>query len=113
MNNAQPRSLFAGLAALAVIGLTLTGCTNTGTPSSSASSAAGAQQTAKPAEGPTCSLADYKGSTINLKDAVVGFSQSEKEDNPFRIAETQSIKDEAAKVGVKKLITTNAQSTLS
>jgi ribose transport system substrate-binding protein len=42
----------------------------------------------------------------------VGFSQSEKEANPFRIAETQSIKDEAAKVGVKKLLVTNAQSQL-
>jgi len=43
---------------------------------------------------------------------VVGFSQSEKEANPFRIAETQSIRDEAKKVGVKKLIVTNAQSQL-
>lgn len=44
---------------------------------------------------------------------MVGFSQSEKEANPFRIAETRSIKDEAKKIGVKKLLTTNAQSQLS
>ncbi len=44
---------------------------------------------------------------------MVGFSQSEREANPFRIAETQSIRDEAKKVGVKKLLTTNAQSQLS
>jgi galactofuranose transport system substrate-binding protein len=43
----------------------------------------------------------------------VGFSQSEKEANPFRIAETQSMRDEAAKIGVKKLLVTNAQSQLS
>ena len=49
------------------------------------------------ASGPTCSLEEYKGDKIDLANAVVGFSQSEKEDNPFRIAETQSIKDEAAK----------------
>ena len=46
-------------------------------------------------------------------NAIVGFSQSEKEANPFRIAETQSIKDEAAKIGVKQLLVTNAQSQLS
>jgi ribose transport system substrate-binding protein len=55
----------------------------------------------------------YGGEKIDLKNAVVGFSQSEKEANPFRIAETQSIKDEAAKVGVKELLTTNANSQLS
>lgn len=54
-----------------------------------------------------------KPPNLKLKNAVVGFSQSEKEANPFRIAETQSIKDEAKKVGVKKLLTTNAQSQAS
>ncbi|MCT2590301.1 ABC transporter substrate-binding protein [Streptomyces sp. N2-109] len=63
--------------------------------------------------GPGCSLKSYGTPELDLKDAVVGFSQSEKEANPFRIAETQSIKDEAKKVGVKKLLTTNAQSQLS
>ena len=49
---------------------------------------------------------------LDLKTATIGFAQSEKEANPFRIAETQSIKDEAAKLGVK-LITTNAESDLN
>jgi ribose transport system substrate-binding protein len=60
-----------------------------------------------------CTMQSYGASKLDLKTAVVGFSQSEKEANPFRIAETQSIKDEAAKIGVKKLIVTNAQSQLS
>ena len=46
---------------------------------------------------------------ISLQEAVVGFSQSEEETNPFRIAETESIRDEAKKQDVKKLIATNAQ----
>src|SRR5262245_17601352 len=74
----------------------------------------GAQIAQTPATGgPTCALAQYGGSRLELKDAVVGFAQSEKEANPFRIAETQSIKDEAAKAGVKQLLTTNANSQLS
>jgi ribose transport system substrate-binding protein len=48
---------------------------------------------------------------MDLEDATVGFSQSEKEANPFRIAETQSMEDEAAKRGIK-LETTNANSQL-
>jgi galactofuranose transport system substrate-binding protein len=76
---------------------------------------AGQQQVVTPSAGAGggCTLQSYGAPKLNLKDAVVGFSQSEKEANPFRIAETQSIKDEAAKVGVKKLLTTNAQSQLS
>jgi galactofuranose transport system substrate-binding protein len=46
----------------------------------------------------------------DLKTAKVGFAQSEKEANPFRITETQSIKDEAAKLGITNLTTTNANS---
>ena len=45
--------------------------------------------------------------------ATIGFAQSEKEANPFRIAETQSIKDEAAKLGITNLLLTNAQSDLN
>jgi ribose transport system substrate-binding protein len=107
--------LLGTVATLAAVGLALTGCTNTGTTGSSSSGSADTRQTVKAgaADGPTCDIATYGGEKADLKDLVVGFSQSEKEDNPFRIAETQSIKDEAAKLGVKKLITTNAQSTLS
>jgi ribose transport system substrate-binding protein len=58
----------------------------------------------------TCTLDQYGGTKIDLKTAKVGFSQSEKEANPFRIAETQSIKDEAAKLGITNLTTANANS---
>ncbi len=62
-------------------------------------------------QGPVC---DVKPPDISgLGEAVVGFSQSEEETNPFRIAETQSIRDEAKKVGVEKLIVTNAASQIS
>ena len=102
----KAQSLAGTVAFVAAVGLALTGCTNTGTPTSS-SSGTDVKQTVKASDGPTCSLADYKGDKIDLKNAIVGFSQSEKEDNPFRIAETQSITDEAAKIGVKKFIKTN------
>ena len=84
----QAQTLAGTVAFVAALGLALTGCTNTGTTPSS-SSGTGAKQTVKASDGPTCSLVDYKGDKIDLKNAVVGFSQSEKEDNPFRIAETQ------------------------
>lgn len=106
------QSLVGSFAFIAALGLALSGCTNTGT-TASGSSAPGAKQTVEASSGPTCSLGDYKGTKIDLTNAIVGFSQSEKEDNPFRIAETQSITDEAARIGVKKFIKTNAQSTLS
>jgi ABC-type sugar transport system substrate-binding protein len=114
MNTKRTSRYLLGVAAsVAVLGLALTGCTNTGTSTDKTSNSADTAQKVKESNGPTCSLADYKGEKIDLKNAVVGFSQSEKEDNPFRIAETQSITDEAAKIGVKKFIHTNAQSTLS
>ena len=61
-----------------------------------------------------CTPEKYNGGVpkLDLKTITVGFAQSEKEANPFRITETQSIKDEAAKRGIK-LITTNAQSDLN
>ncbi|MFC8242172.1 ABC transporter substrate-binding protein [Streptomyces chartreusis] len=76
--------------------------------------AAGAEQkvvTPKPGS-KTCAIDVYGAEKLDLKNATVGFSQSEKEANPFRIAETQSIKDEAKKRGVK-LLTANAQSQFS
>jgi galactofuranose transport system substrate-binding protein len=39
---------------------------------------------------------------------IVGFSQSENEQNPFRAAETKSVQDAAKQVGVKRLLYTNA-----
>jgi galactofuranose transport system substrate-binding protein len=104
----------AGTAVLAVT-LALTGCTKSeDSGSTSGGESTGGEQVAQEdSSGPTCTLEQYGGEAIDLKDAVVGFSQSEKEANPFRIAETQSIKDEAAKVGVKQLLTTNANSQLN
>jgi ABC-type sugar transport system substrate-binding protein len=116
MNSTRARGRLLGtVATLAAVGLALTGCTNTGSAGSGTSGSADTRQTVKAAagNGPTCDLSTYGVEKADVKDLVVGFSQSEKEDNPFRIAETQSIKDEAKKLGVKKLITTNAQSTLS
>ena len=71
-----------------------------------------AQQVKQQGEG-QCTVKEYGAKKVDLANATVGFSQSEKEANPFRIAETQSIKDEAKKVGVKKLLTTNANSQLA
>ncbi|APY85063.1 LacI family transcriptional regulator [Streptomyces alfalfae] len=62
--------------------------------------------------GATCAIDAYGGKKFDLKTATVGFSQSEKEANPFRIAETASIKAEAEKRGVR-LLTANAQSQFS
>jgi galactofuranose transport system substrate-binding protein len=112
----HPRSTSVAVALLVAAGsLALTACSKS--ESSATSAGAGAQNTqqvvAPSGSGAGCTLQAYGATKLDLKDAVVGFSQSEKEANPFRIAETQSIKDEAAKVGVKRLLTTNAQSQLS
>ncbi|MDY7087462.1 MAG: substrate-binding domain-containing protein [Actinomycetota bacterium] len=84
---------------------------DSGTTSAGGAPSAGAQvaQSADPGAA-TCTLEQYGGTKVDLKTAKVGFSQSEKEANPFRIAETQSIKDEAAKLGITNLTTTNANS---
>jgi len=76
-----------------------------------APASAGAQVVQSAAPGvPTCTLEQFGGTKVDLKTAKIGFSQSEKEANPFRIAETQSIKDEAAKLGITNLTTANANS---
>ncbi|MFF3468110.1 ABC transporter substrate-binding protein [Streptomyces sp. NPDC002619] len=115
MNSTRGSRTFAIASLLvAAITLTATGCAKSednGSSGSDASQAAPAVQTPV-ASGDGCTLNAYGAKKLDLKNAVVGFSQSEKEANPFRIAETQSIRDEAAKVGVKKLLTTNAQSQL-
>lgn len=106
------RPLLGFVALAAAVTLALAGCANPGTGGGTAAGT-GTKQKVKSSSSQTCDLKTYGGKKIDLTNAVVGFSQSEKEDNPFRITETQSIKDEAAKIGVKKLLTTNAQSTLS
>ncbi|MFE8916287.1 ABC transporter substrate-binding protein [Streptomyces globisporus] len=101
---------------LAATTLAAAGCAKSETSNNAGGDSSQAAQEAKSPEsssGSGCTLETYGAPELDLKNAVVGFSQSEKEANPFRIAETQSIKDEAKKIGVKKLLTTNAQSQLS
>ncbi|MEU8702004.1 ABC transporter substrate-binding protein [Streptomyces sp. NPDC048680] len=112
----RTRTLAVACLLAATATLAASGCSKSeGSDNASADSSQGAQAAKSPesSSGSGCSLQTYGSPKLDLKDAVVGFSQSEKEANPFRIAETQSIKDEAKKVGVKKLLTTNAQSQLS
>ena len=104
-------TLLAAATALAV-----SGCTSreeTAAAPSNGGPAASATSSAPTAEG--CSLAKTGYPKVDPKTAVIGFSQSEKEANPFRIAETASIRDEAAKQGVPTdhLLVTNAQSDLN
>ena len=101
----------AGLAltmSVAACGKSETGVGDSG--GGSSNSAAAAQQVAGE-KGGTCTLEKYGAKKGDLKNATIGFSQSEKEANPFRIAETQSMKDEAKKRGIK-IETTNANSQL-
>ncbi|GAB3153349.1 ABC transporter substrate-binding protein [Microbispora hainanensis] len=105
------------LVALAVL-LGAAGCAKSETqavagPSEAASAQQQVVQTPAGSSGPTCTLDQFGGTRFDLKTATVGFSQSEKEANPFRIAETKSIKDEAAKLGIADLKVTNAQSQFS
>ncbi|MCX5498763.1 ABC transporter substrate-binding protein [Streptomyces sp. NBC_00053] len=112
----RSRTLAAACLLAATTMLAASGCAKSETSDNAGDDSSQAAQAAKSPEsssGSGCSLRTYGAPKLDLKDAVVGFSQSEKEANPFRIAETRSIKDEAEKVGVKKLLTTNAQSQLS
>ena len=59
--------------------------------------------------GPICKGSDLGISKIDFKTETIGWAQSEKEANPFRIASTKS-QVEAAKAKGWKLLTTNAQS---
>ena len=79
--------------------------------SSSGGDAKAAAQQVAGQNGGDCTLDQYGAKKGGLKGKTVGFSQSEKEANPFRIAETQSMKDEAKKQGIT-LETTNANSNL-
>jgi len=59
--------------------------------------------------GPTCKGSDLGIGKIDFTKDTIGWAQSEKEANPFRIASTKS-QVEAAKSKGWKLLTTNAQS---
>jgi ribose transport system substrate-binding protein len=105
----QPAAATLGAALLLVSACAKSENNNTGTGSAPASAGAQVAQSAAPGAA-TCTLQQYGGTKIDLKTAKVGFSQSEKEANPFRIAETKSIKDEAARLGITNLTATNANS---
>ena len=79
------------LATAAAAALTLASCTSReetpAAPASGGGPAASAQPAAPAADG--CTLAKTGYPKVDLKTAVVGFSQSEKEANPFRIAEAK------------------------
>jgi ribose transport system substrate-binding protein len=104
-------SIVAAVAAVALAGCAKSESQSTATTGGGPAASAAAAQSG----GPACTLAKTGYPKVDLKTAIVGFSQSEKEANPFRITETQSIKDEAAKLGIPSnhLLTTNAQSDLN
>jgi ABC-type sugar transport system substrate-binding protein len=104
-----------GILAIAAVGLILSAlaCQPPGSKTEDQGSGGGgkqAQQDIAQASGDVCKV---KPPNLKLEDAVVGFSQSEKEVNPFRIAETQSIRSEAKKRNIKELVYTNANSQAS
>ncbi|KOV85193.1 ABC transporter substrate-binding protein [Nocardia sp. NRRL S-836] len=101
------RTLPIVLAAVLVAGCTAREGQQTTTSGGPAASAAQNQS-----GGPGCGREQLGYPQVGIKGATVGFSQSEKEANPFRTAETRSIEDEAAKRGVN-LLTTNAQGDLN
>jgi ribose transport system substrate-binding protein len=98
------------------VSVALVGCAKSESQSTAATGGGpAASAAAAQSGGPGCTLAKTGYPKVDLKTAIVGFSQSEKEANPFRITETQSIRDEAAKLGIpaNHLLTTNAQSDLN
>jgi ABC-type sugar transport system substrate-binding protein len=109
----QPLRSAAAGATLAALVLSA-GCTKSAGSDTPAPNGSAAQQVQATSGTTRCTPERYNGGVpkLDLKTATVGFAQSEKEANPFRITETQSIKDEAAKRGIK-LIATNAQSDLN
>jgi galactofuranose transport system substrate-binding protein len=103
-----------GILAITAVGLILLaiGCQPPGAKTGQGAGGGGkaAQQDIAQASGDVCKV---KPPDLKLQDAVVGFSQSEKEVNPFRIAETESIRSEAKQRNVKELVYTNANSQAS
>ena len=74
--------------------------------SGSTSSGGSVEQTFLPTSGPYC---PGKKNSKDFSSLSIGFSQSEKETNPFRSTETQSVRTAADKYGVK-LLYANGQS---
>jgi ribose transport system substrate-binding protein len=106
------------LIGVAAISIALAGCSKSASDNTTTAAAAGpaavAATTTAGATGSDCTLAQTGYPKIDLKTAIVGFSQSEPNAAPFRIAETASIKAEAAKLGIPAdhMLTTDANSKL-
>ncbi|HEX8627350.1 MAG TPA: ABC transporter substrate-binding protein [Catenuloplanes sp.] len=107
-----PRRSATALAALSLV-LPLSACAK-GAQAPAPNAGASAGQQVQTTAGAGCTAERYNSGVpkLDLRTVTVGFAQSEKEANPFRITETESIRSEAAKRGIK-LITTNAQSDLN
>ncbi|WP_454051145.1 ABC transporter substrate-binding protein [Cellulomonas sp. Marseille-Q8402] len=101
---------------LAMTGVFLVGCTNTGTDGVETQDGADAAQEVQTPDaasaGTGCTVADYGVEPIDLEGAVIGFSQSEPDAASWRAAETQSLREEAAARGAE-LVVTNANNELS
>ena len=97
---------------IAATALLVTGCTARESQQTTSSGGPAASAAQQQSAGPGCARSTTGYPQVELEGATVGFSQSEKETNPFRTAETQSIRDEAAKRKVNLLVT-NAQSDLN
>lgn len=110
----MPTHIRRTTATLLTLTIALTACTSRETQSTT-QTGTGPAASAAATQGATCTRETTGYPKVDVKDAIIGFSQSEKEANPFRIAETQSIRDEAATLGIPadKLLLTNAQSDLN
>lgn len=117
VHSARLRRAHVAVLAAAAVSVALSGCTKSASssPTSGGAGPAAAAASSQANNGSGCTISQTGYPKVDLKSAIVGFSQSEKEANPFRIAETQSIKDEAAKLGIpaNHLLSTNAQSDLN
>ncbi|QIS21015.1 ABC transporter substrate-binding protein [Nocardia terpenica] len=106
----------AGVAMAAALVAAVSGCSKSESGSTAArgSGPAASAAAVQPGGQQTCTIEQTGYPKLDPKTAKIGFSQSEKEANPFRITETDSIRDQAAKLGIPagNLLITNAQSDL-
>ncbi|HZE32563.1 MAG TPA: ABC transporter substrate-binding protein [Actinoallomurus sp.] len=108
-----PRRGVRAAALVAVLTVAAAGCAKSeDDKQAGAQDTQGQQQVVQTPSGnaPSCTISKFGATKFDLKSGTVGFSQSEKEANPFRIAETASIKSEAKKLGIGNLKATNGQS---
>jgi ribose transport system substrate-binding protein len=111
----RPRPALLSTTIIAITAALVAGCAKSEKDQQTGGGGAQAGQVVQSPSGsaPSCTLSKFGGTKFDPKTAVVGFSQSEKEANPFRIAETQSIKAEAKQEGIAGLRVTNGQSQFS